>query len=88
MNLGLSEYLKSFFKNHSPVERPLIKTENITNPNWISGFVSAEGNFYVRFGPQPNNKYRVQLRFIISQHERDEKLIECIIKFLGIGIFY
>lgn len=42
INLGLSEQLKSEFKNFSPVERPIIITENIPEPYWISGFTSGE----------------------------------------------
>jgi hypothetical protein len=33
MNLGLSEEIKSEFKNISPTDRPIIKTKNIPNPN-------------------------------------------------------
>jgi hypothetical protein len=35
-----------------------------------------------------NIGYRVQLRFRISQHERDLKLMECLIKYLGSGKIY
>ena len=27
------------------IERPVINTENIPDPNWLAGFVSGEGNF-------------------------------------------
>lgn len=47
MNLGLSDMLKSEFKNFNPIERPIINTENIPNPNWIAGFVSGDGSFDV-----------------------------------------
>ena len=47
MNLGLSDVLKSKFSNISPVKIPLILTNNITNVNWVSGFLSGEGNFYI-----------------------------------------
>jgi hypothetical protein len=33
MNLGLSENLKSEFKNFIPVDRPIIITKDIPNPN-------------------------------------------------------
>ncbi len=48
------------------------------------GFVSAEGNFDVRI-PSTNNKlgYRVQLRFRISQHSRDIRLMEKIVEYFG-----
>lgn len=33
INLGLSDKLKSEFKNFSPVERPIIVTKNIPEPH-------------------------------------------------------
>ena len=83
MNLGLSDLLKSEFNSYKPVERPFINTE--TADNWIAGFVSGEGNLDVKITQQSSNKigYRVQLRLRISQHERDTKLMESIIKHLG-----
>lgn len=89
MNLGLSDLLKSEFNEITPVDRPIINTENIPDPNWIAGFVTGEGSFDVNT-PQSNHKigYRVQLRFRMSQHERDIKLMEKIIKYLGSGKIY
>ena len=90
MNLGLSEVLKSEFAGYTPVERPTINYDNvILDPHWISGFVSAEGNFDVRM-PSTNSKqgYRVQLRFRISQHSRDIRLMEKIVEYFGSGKIY
>lgn len=89
MNLGLSDRLKSEFAGYTLVERPLIINEMIPDPAWISGFVSGEGNFDVRM-PQASNSIgtRVQLRFRIVQHERDLKLKENIVKYLGSGKIY
>lgn len=89
MNLGLSNMLKSEFEGYTPVERPVINYNVILDPNWISGFVSAEGNFDVRI-PSTNSKlgYRVQLRFRISQHSRDIKLMEKIVEYFGSGKIY
>jgi len=73
INLGLSNMLSSEFAGYIPIERPVINYDNISiNHPWISGFISAEGNFDVRI-PSTNSKlgYRVQLRFRISQHSRD-----------------
>ena len=90
MNLGLSDFLKSEFLNFSTVKRPVINTENIPDNNWIAGFVSGEGNFDVRITQQLSNIIgtRVQLRFRISQHERDFKLMELLVKHLGSGTIY
>lgn len=37
VNLGLSDFLKSEFKEYTPVKRPVISTENIPDPNWEAG---------------------------------------------------
>lgn len=78
MNLGLSDMLKSEFFDYTPVKRPIINSDNVLiNPNGLSGFISAKGNFDVRI-PSTNSKlgYRVQLRFRISQHNRDYILMK------------
>lgn len=77
--------LKLKFPGYIPVERPVIYFDNVfLYPNWISGFISAEGNFDVRI-PSTNSKlgYRVQLRFRITQPRRDLWLMEKIIEYLG-----
>jgi LAGLIDADG endonuclease len=90
MNLGLSDFLKSEFNNINPVERQIINTEDIPDSNWIAGFATGEGNFDVRITQQSTNKigYRIQLRFRISQHERDLQLMEHLMKYLGTGKIY
>ena len=90
MNLGLSDFLKSEFNEINPVERKVINTEKIPDSNWIAGFATGEGNFDVRITQQSTNKigYRVQLRFRISQHDRDIQLMKHLIKILGAGNIY
>lgn len=90
MNLGLSDNLKLEFPNFIPVERPIINIGDVNlDPNWISGFISAEGNFDVRI-PVTNTKlgHRVQLRFRITQHKRDIKLMNKIIEYFKTGKVY
>jgi len=89
MNLGLSDFLKSEFKNYIPIKKPVINTENIADPNWLSGFVTGEGNFDVNITKSTNKiGYRAQLRFRISQHIRDIKLMESLAKYLESGKIY
>jgi len=98
MNLGLSSLIKSEFNMILPVERPVITTTNIDDPNWLSGFVSGDGNFDVIIraphtpgssfkvnSPLVSVKGRVYLRFRISQHEKDTELMNLIINYLGAG---
>jgi hypothetical protein len=51
-------------------------------------FVSGEGNFDVNIHKSKSHKidYQVQLRFRVSQNERDIQLIKLLIKYLGSGI--
>jgi hypothetical protein len=93
MNLGLSEELKKL--KTVPVQRPTIKTKYIPDPNWISGFVSGEGNFFVDIFKSSSNKigYQVKLRLSVTQHSRvatlasrPEELLELIALYLDAGI--
>lgn len=88
MAVGLSDKLKSEFSTFKPVERPQIKTENILNPNWISGFVSGDGYFDVKIIHKNKIDYRVQLTFRITQHERDKDLMKLITKYFESGNVY
>lgn len=86
INLGLSESLKSEFKDVIPVERALIETEIIPDPYWLTGFVDGEGTFDIKiYSSKTNLGFAVQLRFRIPQHDRDSKLIKVIIKYFGSG---
>lgn len=87
MNRGLSQIVKSKFSTVVPVNRPLISTHNISDPHWVTGFVNGEGTFDVKiYSSKTNTGYAVQLRFRVPQHERDIKLIELLIKYLGSGV--
>ena len=57
MNLGLSNSQKVEFTNYKPVSRPIINNIEISNPNWIAGFSSAEGCFLVNISK--SNKVKV-----------------------------
>jgi|ERR1700761_77539 len=86
MNLGLSDNIKSEFFLINPVERPLIKTTYIPDPNWISGFVSGDGNFDAGIRESKNIiGFRVYLRFRISQHQKDTELMKLIISYFEAG---
>ena len=89
MNTGLSEIIKSEFSNNiNPINRGIIQSNIIPDPQWISGFVSGllEGNLDVGIKKSKNIiGYQVYLRFRISQHARDAKLMELIMNYLGAG---
>ena len=67
--------------------RPIINTNSIPHPFWITGFVSGEGTFDVKiYKSKTIIGYAVQLRFRIPQHERDKKLMELLIKYFDSGL--
>jgi hypothetical protein len=87
LNLGNSGELKALFPNTIPVARPLVKFTGIPNPHWLSGFTDADGCFYVSTYASPKSKLgmAVQLVFVVTQHVRDQKLLEGLIDYIGCG---
>ena len=90
MNWGLSENLKLAFPDVVPslrTVRPLVLDKKIQHPNWLAGFTSAEGYFYVKITANKTYSvgYKVNLVFEICQHERDEQLIISLIDFFKCG---
>lgn len=89
MNRGLSDKLKAAFPNVVPVDRPLVKIKKIDDPQWLAGFVSAEGCFFINiYKSKTKIGIRVQLVFKISQNSRDEELMRNLIKYLNCGNVY
>ena len=50
MNRGLSSALSEHFPTTIFVERPSVESQIIYDPNWLVGFTSAEGLFFVSIG--------------------------------------
>lgn len=86
MNLGLTSVLIDAFPNNVPIQRPVVNDSRIPDPKWLAGFASGEGCFFISI---IYNKYKtrtyVQLKFSISQHKRDLKLIESFISYFNSG---
>lgn len=91
MNNGLSETLQISFPYIIPIERPLILIDNLPDPNWLSGFVDGEGNFYVKIIPNILKKtsffrgYQIQLIFRFHQNIRDQALLTFFTSYLKCG---
>lgn len=87
INRGISKLLLDNFKDIVPVERPMYEVTEIPSPNWVAGFASAEGCFHAVLFKRDKYKtgYMVQLRFIISQHTRDQLVMEKIAEFFRCG---
>lgn len=87
LNLGLSEGLKTAFPKVIPALRPKVESAVIPHGEWLAGFTSGEGCFFVFVSKSSTHAlgFRVQLVFQITQHSRDRGLIEGLIPYLGCG---
>jgi len=63
---------------------------NIPDPYWVAGFASGEACFIVDITKSNSNKIgsSVNLRFTISQHQRDELLLCNLINYFNCGKLY
>ena len=86
MNLGLSEKLSYAFPEVVPVEIPIVELPITIHPEWLAGFTSAEGCFYIVVTPSKNKTgYQVKLCLQVTQHSRDKLLLILISKILKCG---
>ena len=90
LNKGLSDDIKSTFSGIAPIARPLGIHHIIQDSYWLAGFASAEGCFTIFISNSSTNstKSRVHLKFILTQHSRDEQLMRSIIEYFGCGKAY
>ena len=90
MNLGLSEKLQLAFPDVVPVERSKVEPSQTIDPNWLAGFTSAEGCFFIVITSNKTHSigFQVLLVFIVTQHSRDENLIRRIRAYLNCGQVY
>jgi LAGLIDADG endonuclease len=89
MYLGLSDVLKTAFPNSILAPRPLVLDQEIKDPNWLAGFIAAEGCFFISiFKATTKIGMQVKLKFILVQHMRDFALIDNILIKLNCGVLY
>ena len=84
MNWGLSPKLKSAFPDIVCVKRPLVKNNQILDPNWIAGFAEAEGSFMIK----ADEVRATQLVFQLVQHSRNQELIQRLREYFDCGGVY
>ena len=82
MYKGLSSSLREAFPNTKDYFRPLVETQKIKDPNWLAGFTSGEGCFYIKQRESSKNKI-VEIIFSIGQHSRYESLMGTLVNYLG-----
>lgn len=90
MNLGLSDLQKLEFPNYQTVERKIIQTTSIPEPQWVVGFISGEACFIVSIFKSNSHKIGLQVKliFTVVQYEREKNLMVLLIKYLGCGKVY
>ena len=95
MGKGLTNELKTVFPDIVSLNEPeisgIIWPQNLRiDPNWLAGFISAEGSFIISLHKSTSITigYQVQLRFVLSQHIRDKDLFEYLVKYLGFVYFW
>lgn len=89
LNRGLSSELQASFPNTIPVQRPVIPFISPLHPLWVVGFSEAESSFFIGFYKSSSCKLgrAARLRFVLTQHSRDEKLLQGFVEFFGCGSY-
>ena len=86
LNLGLSEALKTAFPDTIPVIRPYITSLEIPHPEWMAGFTTGEGCFFIKTTKGRNKAgVGISLIFQISQHIRDKELLKSFVTYFKCG---
>lgn len=80
LNLGLSvaARIKVAFPKIKPILRPLALNQEIPHPDWVAGFTSGDGSFYLTIRKSDKFKvgHRIEIGFRITQHSRDAELMQ------------
>ena len=84
LNKGLPESVKKELPDIKAATLDELKTPFSFNPNWIAGFITAEGSFFIFLYPSDKRKagYAISLSFSLSQHIKDVNLLERLSVFL------
>ena len=87
MNIGPSDELKVVFTDITSAERPSVLDCRIKDYNWLAGFATGEGCFYIKIYRSSNYRqgFNIQLIFKLTQHNRDELLLRSLIEFFNSG---
>lgn len=85
LNYGLSKKLEEAHPHVIP-ESKVFYSKEISDPNWLNGFVSGDGCFFVKIYPAKTKlKEAVMLFFQVTQHIKDEALLRSCSTYLNCG---
>jgi hypothetical protein len=90
-NMGLSPILQFAFSDSINTKRPLVSkdAQNMPNPHWLAGFTNGEGCFLIiRKSSTIKLGTRIVLRFQLTQHSRDVKLLQSFEEYFKCGKYY
>jgi len=88
------ESMKFVLLNFMPVNKVLKKNLSIDHhlhkldPNWVTGFVDAEGCFSIIIEVSNPLKWKVRTSFEINLHEKDKEILYKIQSYFGVGAIY
>ena len=88
------ESMKFVLLNFIPVNKVLKKNLSIDHhlhkldPNWVTGFVDAEGCFSIIIEVSSPLKWKVKTSFEINLHEKDKEILYKIKAYFGVGAIY
>jgi len=88
------ESMKFVLLNFIPVNKVLKKNLSIDHhlhkldPNWVTGFVDAEGCFSIIIEVSSPLKWKVRTSFEINLHEKDKEILYKIQSYFGVGAIY
>lgn len=90
LNNGLSEDLNTYFPVLRKEFRSKVDLPNHINYNWLAGFISGDGCFFVNIlkVKDCNTGFSVKLSLNITQHSKDKNLLDKIVKTLKCGHVY
>jgi hypothetical protein len=90
LNKGLSNTLNLAFPNIPVIDKLTRIDIKIPSPQWLVGFASGEGCFFIKIIKSINSRqgFSVQLIFQLTQHTRDEWLMRSLIDYLNSGIVF
>jgi LAGLIDADG endonuclease len=88
LNNGLPNRLKISFPEFIKLDKPKVSIPDNIDYNWIAGFFTGEGCFFINISKSNNRKlgYSILLQIIVGQHSRDKLLMNSLISTLGCGI--